>query len=173
MGVKYQSFVVPVTCGLILLFLRPPSRAFSAAMRFSLVTLLVALPWYVRNTLYMGNPFYPFLFGGRYWDHFLTAWWTEPGTGIGWNPLQIFMLPFNIILGHRDATFFDGRLGPLFLLLLPVALWIIIVSAHEVTSKKLSLTAIGLFTALSFAAWTLGRHQYICLVAGPAICCPQ
>ena len=156
MGVKYQSFVVPLTCGLLVLFQRPFSKSFGSALRFSLITLLIALPWYLRNALYMGNPFYPFLFGGRYWDQFLAAWWTEPGTGIGWNAFQIIMLPLNVILGHRDATFFDGRLGPLYLLLLPMAVWMFIRSMHEQGEKKYSLISTGCFAALSVAVWTLG-----------------
>ncbi len=156
MGVKYQSFVIPLTCGLILLFQRPASRAFGSALRFSLVTLLVALPWYLRNTFYMDNPFYPFIFGGRYWDDFLAAWWTDPGTGIGWNALQIFMLPLNLVLGHRDATFFDGRFGPLFLLLLPITLWVLFTARNKEQDKKYALLSIGCFVVLNFAAWTLG-----------------
>jgi hypothetical protein len=104
----------------------------------------------------MRNPFYPFLFGGQYWNDFLTAWWTEPGTGIGWNAIQIFMLPLNLILGHRDATFFDGRFGPLFLLLLPMTLWVFFASRNEEPGKKYALISIGCFTILSYAAWTVG-----------------
>lgn len=156
MGVKYQSFVVPLTCGLLLLFQRPFSRAFGSAVRFSLIALLVALPWYLRNAALMGNPFYPFLFGGRYWDDFLAAWWTEPDSGIGRNAIQIIMLPLTLTLGHRDATFFDGRFGPLYLLLLPVTLWIFGVSRSQEPGKRYSLISIGCFTGLSFAAWTAG-----------------
>lgn len=156
MGVKYQSFVVPLTCGLVLLFQRPFSRAFLSVFRFSLATLLTALPWYLRNAIVMGNPFYPFVFGGRYWDDFLAEWFAYPGSGIGWNPAEIFMLPLNVILGHRDVVFFDGRFGPIFLVLLPLTIWILIPRTHQDLNQRLSLLSISLFPALSFAAWTLG-----------------
>jgi hypothetical protein len=156
MGVKYQAFVVPLTCGLLLLFQRPFSNGFSSALRFSLITLLVALPWYLRNAILMGNPFYPFQFGGRYWDSFLASWWTEPGTGIGWSPTQMILLPLNVTLGHRDATFFDRRFGPLYLILLPLVLWILVQAVHEEPNKKYSLLSIGCFAAISFGAWTFG-----------------
>jgi hypothetical protein len=156
MGVKYQSFVVPLTCGLILLFQLPFSKAWSAAWRFSILTLLVALPWYLRNFVFMGNPFYPFVFGGRYWDHFLAAWWTNAGTGIGWNALQIILLPLNLTLGHRDATFYDGRIGPLLLLFLPLTIWIFLRSRSYSPDKRLSLVSIGCFTAISGIVWTVG-----------------
>ena len=156
MGVKYQSFVVPLTCGLVLLFQRPFSKAFHSAFRFSLAALLTALPWYLRNAIVMGNPFYPFVFGGRYWDDFLAEWFAYPGSGIGWNPIEIFILPLNVILGHRDVVFFDGRFGPIFLVLLPLTIWILIPRTHQDLYQRLSLLAISLFSALSFAAWTLG-----------------
>lgn len=156
MGVKYQSFTIPLTCGLILLFERPIIKRFCSAFRFSLITLLIALPWYLRNAIFMGNPFYPFLFGGRYWDDFLAKWWTEAGTGIGWNLSQILMLPVNITLGYRDVTYFDGRFGPLYLLLLPMALWVLIFPGLQDSAKRFSLVSIGCFTALNFAAWTIG-----------------
>ena len=156
MGVKYTSFILPLTCGLLLLFRRPIGTAIRQAAQFSIAALLVALPWYARNALMMGNPFYPFIFGGRYWDAFLNGWYADTGTGIGWNALQILLLPLNVILGHRDATFYDGRLGPLFLSLLPFTVWILLQRAPRNSAQNLSLLSISLFSALSFAAWMLG-----------------
>ena len=156
MGVKYTSFVLPLACGLLLLFRRPFNKAFSSAAQFSIIALLVALPWYVRNAAIMGNPFYPFVFGGRYWDSFLSAWYADAGSGIGWNIIQIFLLPWNTLLGTHDLTFSDGRTGPLFLILAPFTMWILLSRTRQVSTQSLSLRAIGLFAALSFAAWTFG-----------------
>jgi len=91
MGVKYTSFVVPLTCGLLLLFHRTVQHALQAAAQFSFIAILTALPWYLRNALLMGNPFYPFAFGGRYWDAFQAVKFSNSGTGIGWDLLQIRM----------------------------------------------------------------------------------
>ena len=158
MGVKYTSFTVPLTGGLLILFWhrREFIQAMNHAAQFSILALIVALPWYARNAIIMGNPFYPFLFGGRYWDSFLSDWYADAGTGIGWNMLQIFLLPLNAVLGHRDVTYFDGRLGPLFLILAPSTLWILISGSYQASDRGRSLQAIGLFAAVSFAAWTFG-----------------
>jgi hypothetical protein len=106
----------------------------------------------------MGNPFYPFVFGGRYWDRFLDHWYAEAGTGIGWNLTPLLLLPLNVTLGNHDVTFFDGRMGPLFLLLAPFAIWILWTRLRRGSNpaEKDSLLAIGVFSLLSFAAWTLG-----------------
>ena len=156
MGVKYTSFVLPLACGLLLLFRSPFSKAFSSVVQFSFIALSIALPWYVRNAILMDNPFYPFVFGGRFWDGFLINWYADSGTGIGWNALQIFMLPLNTLLGYRDATFFDGRMGPLFLVLAPFTFWILISRTRRDSAEGWSLLTIGVFSALSFAAWTFG-----------------
>lgn len=158
MAVKYTSFTVPLSAGLLLLFWRREhlATALTDAARFGMVALLVALPWYARNAVMMGNPFYPFVFGGQYWDAFRAEWYAAPGTGIGWDPIQIILLPLNVLLGHRDANFFDGRIGPLFLILAPFAWWTVLSRADRDSERGLSLQAIGLFSAISFAAWTLG-----------------
>lgn len=158
MGVKYTSFTVPLTGGLLILFWhrRQFLQAMNHAAQFSVVALIVAIPWYVRNAIIMGNPFYPFLFAGRYWDNFLAAWYADAGTGIGWNELQILLLPLNTVLGHHDVTFFDGRLGPLFLILAPFTLWTLMSGSHQDSDRGLSLQTIGLFASASFAAWTFG-----------------
>ena len=158
MTIKYTSFTVPLTAGLLILFWR--SRSFSEAwvraVRFSLIALIVALPWYMRNTIYMGNPFYPFGFGGTYWDAFRAEWYASSGTGTGWDAFKLVMLPLDIILGYRDENFYDGRLGPLLLLLAPFAIWILLTRTREDSVQGWSLQAIGLFCAISFAAWTFG-----------------
>ena len=156
MSIKYTAFVVPLTCGLLLLFHRPVTKSILSAAQFSLITLVTASPWYIRNAIFMGNPFYPFIFGGRYWDSFLTQWYADSGTGIGWNTLQIIQLPLNAILGTHDMTFFDGRMGPLFLILAPITIWILWTRTRQDTAQSWSLFIIGVFSLLSFAAWTFG-----------------
>jgi hypothetical protein len=158
MTTKYTSFTVPLSCGVLILYWQRKSfsKALLYAAQFSMITLIIAAPWYVRNEIFMGNPFYPFVFGGRYWDAFRAEWYSGAGTGIGWNPLQIFLLPLNVILGYRDQNFFDGRLGPLFLILAPFAFWILFTRSRQDSDQGLSLQAIGIFSAVTFAAWTFG-----------------
>ena len=158
MAVKYTSFTVPLACGLLILSWRRKALLQSVfqAAQFSLITLIVAAPWYVRNAIYMGNPFYPFAFDGRYWDAFRAAWYSGAGTGIGWDPLQIILLPLNTVLGIHDQNFFDGRIGPLFLVLAPFAIGSLLSRSRPDSDSGLSLQAIGIFSAITFAAWTFG-----------------
>jgi hypothetical protein len=158
MTTKYTSFTVPLAAGLLILLWRRGalSQTLAHATRFSLTALLVAAPWYVRNLIFTGNPFYPFGFGGQYWDAFRAEWYASPGTGIGWDVPQLVVLPLNVVLGYRDENFHDGRLGPLFLLLAPLAVWILVSGVRDSSVRGRSLQAIGLFCLLSSAAWTFG-----------------
>ena len=99
MGVKYTSFVLPLACGLLLLPRRPFNKAFTSAAQFSFIALCSALPWYVRNAILMGNPFYPFVLGGRYWDSFRADWYAGAGTGIV--PCAAVTTPSPVVIGPQ------------------------------------------------------------------------
>ena len=156
MSVKYTAFVVPLSCGLLLLSNLPIIRSIKNAAQFSAIAILTALPYYARNAFLMGNPFYPFAFGGRFWDSFLSSWFSDAGTGIGWNLFQIFLLPINTFLGYRDANFYDGRAGPLFLILAPLTIWILLTKSRRDSESGWSLLAIGVFCLITITAWTVG-----------------
>jgi hypothetical protein len=160
MGIKYTSFILPVLCVLLILLWENglPSRI-TSTLRFSVPALLVALPWYLRNWLVMGNPFYPFVFGGRFWDTFRTAWLNDAGTGIGWDWREILLLPFTVTLGYRDQNFYDGRVGPLFLLLIPLTLWILWKKRVAPQSERRALFAIAAFFGMNAIFWTFGVIQ--------------
>ncbi|MBK7893314.1 MAG: glycosyltransferase family 39 protein [Anaerolineaceae bacterium] len=108
---------------------KTPSRLRASALKKSLkplliltaVTTLIALPWYLKNWAFTGNPVYPFVFGGHFWDDFRAAAYAGTGTGIGFDPLALLRLPHDLILGLNDASQ-DGQPGPLFLIFLPAVL---------------------------------------------------
>src|SRR5258706_2407740 len=160
MGIKYTSFILPLLCVSLIMFWEDTNIArLRAMMRFALPALLVALPWYLRNWLVMGNPFYPFVFAGRFWDPFRTAWTSGKGTSIGWDIRELFMLPLTTTLGYRDQNFFDGRFGPLFLLLFPVAIWAIWKKRFASLNERNALFILTAFSALNYGVWVLGVIQ--------------
>jgi hypothetical protein len=156
MTVKYTSFVVPLVCGIIILFDRLSWQSVKEAVRFGCIALLVALPWYIRNLIFMHNPFYPLFFNGLYWDAFRSKWYANTGTGIGWRPLEILMIPLRMTLGYHDIAPADSRIGPLFLLLLPATVWILVRDLRKKSSEVESLRTIAIFVGISFAAWAYG-----------------
>lgn len=139
MGLKYTSFITPLLlAGFILWhFWQKNSNAYSVLrntpqlrnmqyairpfLTLTLATTLVALPWYLKNWVFTGNPVYPFVFGGQFWDSFRAAAYAGRGTGIGFDPIALLRLPHDLILGLNDASQ-DGQPGPLFLIFLPAIL---------------------------------------------------
>ena len=158
MGVKYTSFILPLTLlGWVTWKERHNlPRLLRTALGISIPAAIVASPWYIRNWIWMENPVYPFVFGGKYWDSFLNAHYAQAGTGIGWSPLEIFLLPLNVTLGHHDANFFDGRIGPVWLILFPVAIWTIWLIRYENEKKRLGVLLPALFSLVSMLFWMIG-----------------
>ncbi len=192
MGMKYTSFITPLVVGSLILWYAyrrsrftlhaprstlPALRSPLSALRstglvdlatFVLVALLVALPWYVKNWAFTGNPVYPFLFGwfgGQYWDNFRVDWYAAAGTGIGFRPGTLLTLPWLLTLGIRDANYWDGRTGPLFLLFLPLILLYGFFddrytasrsSAKEQGGRPVALSPLLVYALAQFGFWTLG-----------------
>ncbi len=161
MGIKYTSFILPVAVFVVIVWWNR-KKILDAIKPIGMVGgigILAASPWYLRNWIWTGNPFYPFIFGGPYWDAFRANWYAGAGTGIGWNVLGILSLPFVTTLGYRDANYFDGRFGPLFLILFPAVLWILWKSRNDESNRREALTTILLFSIISVLFWTYGVIQ--------------
>jgi hypothetical protein len=158
MGMKYTSVIIPLTAFILISIwkFREQKKWLPEILWFGMISGFTACIWYLRNWLWVGNPFYPFVFGGRYWDSFRAAWYAGAGTGVGWDLKAILSLPLTITLNYQDITAFDGDIGPLFLLSLPMALWILIRSRNLEPAQQQALTVIGLFGFFSVALWTYG-----------------
>jgi hypothetical protein len=123
MSLKYTSLITPL---ILLLFIVWVDRAnwrlaWRHSLAFALPAGLLVAPWLIKNWLLTGNPVYPFVFGGQYWDSYRAAAYAEVGTGIGFDPIAILRLPYDLTLGLQDASQ-DGFTGPLFLAFLPLLL---------------------------------------------------
>ena len=201
MGIKYTSFIGPVFIGLLLIYWLvqynrnpanvgiksrdrvgfyskgEPARSryrttWTALLAFVIPAILIASPWYLKNYFFTGNPFYPFVFDGLFWDEFRATWYTQPGTGIAGDWFSILGLPLWLTLNAWDANPGDGRTGPLFLLFLPLILlygllryrtpyfWLQSDQSNQKDIQTLSrpwaLDLLMLFALTQFVFWTLG-----------------
>ncbi len=164
MGLKYTAFVCPLAMaagvGWHLLRRRAGWREWGRGyLLWGGMAALVAAPWYVRNLAFTGNPVYPFAYGvfdGRGWDAWRAAWYARVGSGLGWDWWSLFKLPWTLTLGLRDMNFYDGRMGPLFLLALPFLLaWV----ARLFGRPQRRPAAIGhllWFALCQYGFWALG-----------------
>lgn len=115
-------------CGLKLFSGKADRRAYVLTAFVALV-LIPLLPWWIRNYIYQGNPFFPYAtqyFGGRNFDpELLRNWYAEtrdatPGFAIVQHSMKIW----------RDSTIgFDSLpytyLGPLVLGLAPLSIFLL------------------------------------------------
>jgi 4-amino-4-deoxy-L-arabinose transferase-like glycosyltransferase len=160
LGLKYTAFPLPLV-GLVYLFCLRRERA-RAILTFGLSLGLTAAPWYLRNWAFTGNPVYPFLLGGPNWNAFRSAWYSYTGSGIGWDPLRILVLPATMTLGLEDRNLYDGRMGPLFLALAPALIWLVGQAWRRRGSWSLrrhTLILLGCFAVICALIWTAGVVQ--------------
>jgi Dolichyl-phosphate-mannose-protein mannosyltransferase len=149
-GMKYLGLVAALGLAAALVILVGKRMNFRTALAFGLPALVVALPWYVKNALLTGNPFYPHVFGGLNPSaaHELDSAMRAFGHGHG--PLDFLLLPARLL---GDAKSFDAGefLSPLFLIFAPTAL---LLSQH----RRLVLVAwTGVFCFV--AVWFLTTQQ--------------
>jgi hypothetical protein len=120
-GMKYLGLVVVLTVAAVGVGLAWRRLSYRPALAFALPAIAVALPWYVKNTLLTGNPFYPHLFGGLNASAAGELRSAMRSFGAGHSPLDLLLLPGRLL---ADAEPFDGGefLTPLFLAFAPLAL---------------------------------------------------
>ncbi|MBW1995139.1 MAG: hypothetical protein JRI77_11925 [Deltaproteobacteria bacterium] len=121
------------------------------------IAIMVASPYYIKNWILTGNPFYPLfyeIFGGRGWDENLARahhiFLKNLGMGRGF--WDYMLLPFNLSFrAEMNSLRFDGVLGPVFILTLPFVFLI----------KRISPDIrIGLvFSEVLFVFWAVSAQQ--------------
>jgi len=127
---KYTALLLtPLGCLGILWFASRRKMEALQALRllalYAAAALIAGSPFYLKNWLTSGNPFYPFfygIFGGPGWDGDQARLYDLfiQNLGMGRTILDYLLLPWNVSLRAKmDSPQFDGILGPIFLLTLP------------------------------------------------------
>jgi 4-amino-4-deoxy-L-arabinose transferase-like glycosyltransferase len=153
MSLKYTSFVAPLALGLLLLWRQRGDwrQAARQLLCFGGAAAVVALPWYLKSLAFTGNPVYPFVFGGRFWDSYRAAAYAESGTGIGPDAAALVRLPLDMMLGLKDASR-DGPTGPFFLAFLPF----IVAYGLGRRDAPAAFRATLFFALVQYLFWTAG-----------------
>lgn len=113
MGIKYQGALFTVPLGLMVLWF---SRDLKLTVKFTLLTSLFGLFWYVRSWLISGNPIHPFageLFGYYIWTAKEVAgqMWELKSHGIDRSFLNFLLLPERMFSARDSFNGFTGSGG--------------------------------------------------------------
>lgn len=122
-GMKYLGLIAALSISAVLA-VRLAGRVHARhALAFAFPAVAVALPWYVKNTVLTGNPFYPHLFGGLNAFAAGEVANTMQTFGHGHGVVDFALLPATLLV---DGKPFDGGqyLSPLFVLFGPLTLFL-------------------------------------------------
>ncbi len=119
------------------------------------VACAVAAPWYLKNWLWLGNPFYPLWFGGRGWDAY--QWATLLASGTRYGPRReeglvgLLLLPWDLF---RHSIGYFGEIPfafpTPFSLLLPLYLFV---------RRRAAISLILLIALLRFGSWAISARN--------------
>ena len=159
-GTKYSAlFFPPVLLGMIAAA-TGRQRGVRPVLMFLVPCAATALPWYLFNLYYTGNPVWPFFsraFGARYWNETDVAgqtWDLLSHYGTGKSFPALLMLPWNLFahgeLFHTDELFHaHASLSYLLIAGFPFALYAVTRdrSARRLASIAAAYTIFWFFTA--------------------------
>lgn len=108
-GTKYLGGFLAATLMVLAVAGARRRRRPGAAVFFLLATLGAGGAWYARNLLWVGNPFYPLLFGGPHWTPLDAEGFRADAPALSFNPLILLGAPGALLSGFQ----IDGGLSPL------------------------------------------------------------
>jgi hypothetical protein len=163
MSVKYNFALVCVAVGIVvILYSQPRSTFLKNGAILVCAAVLTLAPWLLRNLVFFDNPIYPFGPASYEWDSLTNEWYNDAEAA----PLRqrpAFIVPILLtptLLGvHGGEDIFNGTIGPLFLLLIPLLL----LSWRSIDSEwRRSLGVLLLLAALMHIFWfiTAGLSRY-------------
>jgi 4-amino-4-deoxy-L-arabinose transferase-like glycosyltransferase len=198
MGTKYNGMVGFFILTLTVLYLytrqtdvsiKAPRIAATNAALYVVIALLVFSPWMVRNLLWTGNPVYP-LYNKLFAASPAAAEVSEEEGAAGgqkgsgeWNHLairrllykeswgQLALIPLRIFYQGRDddPRYFDGKLNPLYLVLLLCAFWGVPAGNRALANERRVLFWFAaFFIAIAFLMTSI-RIRYIAPVIPPVV----
>jgi len=166
MGVKYTGVILPITLALMIaskVWQEGLKKTARALLFFGLLTIAVASPWYLKNFFATGNPFYPFFFGGAYWDEFRAWWYSRAGTGLAFTaPWRLLIAPWEMtVLGIQGTASYDATIGPVLLTVIPL---LALVWRKIATEERRIIGYALLICLIQYLFWLYGVAQSALLV---------
>lgn len=146
--------------------------AVGRAGRFLAIALGLAAPFYVRNAIERGNPFFPMAygaFGGLGWDDVRAEayWETLRGYGSG-DGLAALTTSFRVFFARDFLHGFEGSVGPVLALGAVAGAWLLARPASTTTRRPLAFVAVVIVGYGVFFTFTVAQVRFF-LVAVPPL----
>ena len=124
---------------------------------YILFSFITGAPFYLKNWIVTGNPLYPFfyqIFGGKGWSLQQAGYYDVfiKSLGMGRDLLDYLLLPWNLSFRARmNSPFFDGIIGPAFILILPFAI--------GMRKVSIEIKILLVYCLLAFIFWASSAQQ--------------
>jgi hypothetical protein len=144
-GIKYTGLFFVLFCGLVVLLKCVKQKYYMGIIWFSVLVTVTALPWYLYNYVYTGNPLFPFyqnIFGYYDWskeefNSYNNA--VNNNYGMGKGIKELLLLPWNLIFNYNNF-FAEAEITIIYLVGLP---FFIVVAFKDKISRILLLLTIS------------------------------
>jgi len=163
---KLNGALIPLILGLVgalnlLIRQKNKKNGLNFLIEYGSISFLIVMPWYLKNWIFTGNPFWPFLlniFGGKNWDllgtEYLMGFIQKPNLTYSFKNwlLGIWYLTFNSI------QFGPSRfaIGKNYIFFIPLSIF----AFYKYNKNKKSVIVnVILITILFYTAWFFTTHQ--------------
>ena len=164
MGTKYTGLYFVVVC-LLVVFLRLAfdrrglALIFKSVTLFGILALLVSSPWFTKNAVYTGNPFYPTLTNVFGMSEFQKVGFGFTSGKAALTPLRFLRLPWDMTFRHKGFGS-ASQIGPLFLMFL-----IPLIFARRVNRDVRYMLGFAAFLFLFWAVTIINTRYYLAGIA--------
>ncbi len=144
LAIKYTAASVIVPIALLTIW-KNRHHGLMTSLGFIGLASLFVMPWWLRNLVEGLHALFPYAGWGD--DEFVFFWLEKYGMGREWT--DFLLLPWNLVMRaeiHQHA--FLGRLNPIWLALLPAALWAL--------KRTPATRPAGIIAAAGFVMWAAG-----------------
>jgi hypothetical protein len=158
LGSKYTAGVVLLAgTAVVVWYSRKQGNKVTIGLRdvvyFLLPAMLISMPWWIKNVMATGTPFYPFFFPGGAMDLFRLSFYQLPAWG-DWR--DIVMLPVMASLTGMEATpGYSASIGPL---LLGLSLFVLFGWLRRSEKERQLLRIAIVFGAVGLIVWVVAAR---------------
>lgn len=156
-GTKYTAGIILLGCLAVLAFL--PSgkgwqKRLSGLLTVGGLAVLVSFPWWLKNYIGTGNPFYPFFFSAGAMNEIRLFHYQNVPTWGDWR--SVILLPWQAtIWGAESKEGFSASIGAVFVGLSPLA-WLDWKSRSD--EQKMTIKIAVIFLFVGFVIWAIGSR---------------